>query len=305
MKISREAKTGTIAVVILLLFIWGFNFLKGIDVFNDRRVFFAEYENVDGLTKGRPVTLNGFQVGTVSEINFKEDNSGKLVVKLEISNDFPLSTRTELRIDASDLMGSKLMTIDIKNGRTLAKSGDTLKGVVEPALSSMLNKEVIPIKNKLNKLMNSLESASKNIENLTGGSNGKNIENVIVNLNKSLYNFASIMDKNNGKVQSILTNVDKMTSDLSLVTDSLSKANIASLVKDFNNTVSNFNTTLEMVNNGNGSMSKLIKDKELYDNLAKSTKELNELLEDIKLNPDRYIHISLFGKKNKPYKKPE
>ena len=148
MKISREIKAGVIAVLSLAAFIWGFNFLKGRNVLNEERVFYATYKHVDGLTKGRPVTINGLQVGSVSGIKFLPDMSGTLLVQLEIDNDFPFSTNSLFKIYGADLMGAKSLSIDIKEGQVLAVNGDTLRGVIEPGITTVLNDEVQPLKKK-------------------------------------------------------------------------------------------------------------------------------------------------------------
>ena len=305
---KKEIKAGIIALVALLSLFWGFNFLKGRDVLSNTRIFYAEYNNIDGLTKGRPVTLNGLQIGSVTDITFMPDMSGKLIVKLEIDNEFPFSTNSLLKIYGADLMGAKSLSIVVSKGDRIAISGDTLRGAVEPAITTVLNDEVQPLKKKIERLLVSVDSTSNSVRMLLEGENKKNIEGIMKNLNKTLSNFAVITNKlksNTDKIDSIFYNVNSMTKSLKVFADSLNEVKIASTVNNFNKLIADLSITINEVNNGEGTMSKLLHDKELYDNLAKSTKELNELLEDVKLNPDRYIHVSVFGKKTKEYKEPE
>ncbi|MEN8137782.1 MAG: MlaD family protein [Bacteroidota bacterium] len=307
MKISREIKAGIIAILSVAAFIWGYNFLKGRNVLKKTRVFYAKYQNVDGLTKGRPVTINGLQIGSVSDIIFLPDMSGELLVKLEVDDSFPFSTNSLFKIYGADLMGAKSVSIDIKEGQLVASSGDTLRGVIEPGITTVLNDEVQPLKTKIENLMVSLDSTSVNIRKLTGGENGENIGKVIKNLSTNLENFVAVSNKlkeNSASIDTIFQNVSEMSYDLKSFSDSLSNVELASTVKSFNDVLSSLNTTLDSVNNGNGTISKLIKDEKLYNNLTASTKELHDLLEDLKLNPKRYVHVSVFGRKNTEYEKP-
>ncbi len=308
MKLTSEIKAGIVALLTLAAFVWGFNFLKGRNVLNKTRVFYAKYDNVDGLNKGRPVTINGLQIGSVSDITFLPDMSGDLVVKLEIDNFFPFSTNSVFKIYGADLMGSKSLAIIVKEGAKLAESGDTLQGIIDPSLTTVLNDEVQPVKEKLERLMDALDSTAYNINQITGGENGKNIGKVIYNLNRNLENFAVVSNKlknNSESIDSIFYNINEMSRNFKVLSDSLSDTQIASTVNNFNNVLLQLQTTLETVNNGDGTMSKLLHDKELYDNLTATTKELHDLLEDVKLNPKRYVHVSVFGKKDKGYVKPE
>jgi len=308
MKISREIKAGLIAIVGLAAFVWGFNFLKGRNVLKETRVFYAKYHNVDGLTKGRPVTLNGLQIGSVADISFLPNMSGELVVKLEIDDAFPFSTNSLLKIYGADLMGAKSLSISVKEGDVFAISGDTLRGVIDPSITTVLNDEVQPLKKKLENLMVSIDSTSANIRRLTGGKNGENLSKAIYNLNRNLENFAVVSTKlknNSDNIDSIFANVNVMSQNLKVFSDSLSDVKIASTINNFNEVLKKVNTTLDTVNNGDGTLSKLLHDKALYDNLTASTKELHDLLEDLKLNPKRYVHISVFGKKEEKYEKPK
>jgi phospholipid/cholesterol/gamma-HCH transport system substrate-binding protein len=307
MKVKSEVKAGIVAVATLIAFVWGFNFLKGRNVLKGTRVFYAKYDNVDGLTKGRPVTINGLQIGSVSDISFMPDMSGKLVVKVEIDNPFPFSKNSVFKIYGADLMGAKSLAVKVVEGKELAVSGDTLRGKTDPSLTTVLNDEVQPIKKKLEQLMVSIDETARNINNLTGGENGENIGKVIYNLNNNLENLAVVSNKlksNSSSIDSIFVNVTAVSKNFKSLSDSLSQVQIASTVNNFNNVLSELNVMLSTVNNGDGTLSKLLYDKELYDNLNASTKELHDLLEDLKLNPNRYVHVSVFGKKNKEYVPP-
>ena len=307
MRIRSEVKAGLIAIATLVAFVWGFNFLKGRNVLKETRVFYAKYNNVDGLTKGRPVTINGLQIGSVSDISFMPNMTGELVVKLEIDNPFPFSKNSVFKIYGADLMGAKSLAISVKDGTEMAMNGDTLKGRIDPSLTTVLNDEVQPIKKKLEKLMVALDITATNINNLTGGENGENISEVISNLNKNLANFAVVSAKlkdNSNVIDTIFSNISDMSYNFKVLSDSLSDAKIASAINNFDSVMEEMSLTLQTINSGDGTISKLLYDRELYDNLSASTKELHDLLEDMKLNPNRYVHVSVFGKKNQEYVAP-
>jgi len=307
MKLSRELKAGITAIIALLGFIWGFNFLKGKDILGSTREFYSIYSNVDGLTEGNPVTINGLQVGTVYKIKFLEDGSGKLLVTIEVDSDFPFSTNSALEIRGDGLLGGKLVALEVEPGSVLAESGDTLRGKIEPAITTMLNNEVAPIKEKLQKLIISLDSTASNINRLTSGENALNIESSIRNINSNLDNLNVIttnLRSNTGNIDAIIANTAETTQNLKQISDSLTRIDFNNTIKNFNSLVTEMTSTLDSINNGDGNLSKLIHDDELYNNLTAATKELHELLEDLKLNPKRYVHVSVFGKKNKEYQEP-
>lgn len=298
MKITQELKIGVITIIGITLLIWGINYLKGSNLLHNSRVFYVKYENVDGLTSGRPVIINGLQVGRVSEIMFSPNMTGNLIVKLELENNFQFSNNSLAKIYGADLIGTKSILIDVREGTSMALSGDTLIGKVEPTITTLLNNEMQPVKVKLESLMKSIDIASNNFINLTGGKNKLNIEKTIYNLNKNLENLTIVtgsLKENNSKIDSIFSNASIISQKMMAFTKSLDKVEAGEVINNINKTVKEFDEILSLANKGNGSISKMLHDKELYDNLTSSAKELQELLQDIKINPKRYVHISVFG----------
>lgn len=311
MKITREIKTAILVISSILLFIWGYSFLKGKDLLTDYRVFYVEYNNVEGLSPSAPVTINGMVVGKVTDIKLQH-TTGKLIVQLQIKNDFPISKSSIATIYEPGLIGGKQIQI-IPNfeDHTSAESGIFLKGDVKSSLTDLVAQKLTPLQQKVENVTISLDSVLTNLNKVLDVKSRQNIKSSIENLNSTLSEFSiasksvnTILDDNKQKIGGIVNNMDKVTSDFSKISDSLSKAPIGKAIKDLEKTLSKVNLLMSDVQAGKGTFGKLIKDDALYNNLNQSSKELELLLQDLRLNPTRYVNVSLFGKKNKPYAAP-
>ena len=311
MKITREIKTAILVIASILLFIWGYSFLRGKDLLTDYRIFYVEYDNVEGLSPTAPVTINGLVVGKVIGIKLQH-NTGKLIVELQIKNDFPISKSSIATVYEPGLIGGKQIQI-IPNfkDQSIADSGIFLKGEVKPGLTDLVGEKLTPLQEKVEKVTVSLDSVLTNLNKVLDAKTRQNLKSSIENLNSTLFQFSlvsknmnSLLDDNKQKIGGIVTNMNKVTSDFSKISDSLSKANIGKSIKDLENTLSKVNNLMTDVQDGKGTFGKLMKDDALYNNFSKTSKELELLLVDLRLNPTRYINVSLFGKKNKPYVAP-
>lgn len=308
MKITREIKTAILVIASILLFIWGYSFLKGKDLLTDYRIFYVKYDNVEGLAPSAPVTINGLIVGRVIDIKLQH-NTGKLIVELQIKNDFPISKSSIATIYEPGLIGGKqIQIIPNFNDHSIADSGIFLKGDVKSGLTDLVGEKLTPLQEKVEKVTVSMDSVLTNLNKVLDAKTRQNIKSSIENLNSTLSQFSlasknvnSILDDNKQKIGGIVTNMNKVTSDFSKISDSLSKANIGKTIKNLENTLSKVNILMSDVQAGKGTFGKLMKDDALYNNLSKSSKELELLLQDLRLNPTRYVNVSLFGKKNKPY----
>jgi ABC-type transport system involved in resistance to organic solvents, periplasmic component len=158
LKLSRELKVGFIAILALAALYWGLNYLKGSNLFDNHRYFYAIYSRIDGLKAARPVNINGFQVGQVDEIYFHPNNTGQLVVKIAMTNDFSIPRDSKARIYSSDLLGEKAIELDLGRSAELAAPGDTLISDIQLSLSEEVNKQVAPIKEKAEKLIGSIDT---------------------------------------------------------------------------------------------------------------------------------------------------
>lgn len=309
MKITKEVKTGILVVLGILLFVFGFNYLKGQNLFDNSKTLYTSYDNVEGLTPSMPVTINGLSVGKVSNIGFKGDGSGKLVVELLVSTDFPFSKNSTAELYETGLIGGKAIAIvPAFDGAEEAKTGDVLKGTTKDGLSELVNQRLTPLQEKIEKMMVSADGLLTNMNDVFDEKTKENLKTSIAELSLTIQSFKStsnalnqMIESNKESVDSVLSNANKLTGDLAVVTDKLSSSNLDKTIADLESTLSNFNQIMVGMQDGEGTFGKFLKDEGLYDNLEGATLQLEQLLQDMKLNPKRYVHFSLFGKKPKRY----
>jgi phospholipid/cholesterol/gamma-HCH transport system substrate-binding protein len=309
-KIANETKVGILAAFAIALLIIGYNFLKGNAIFSNETVLYARYSRVDGLGVSKPVLINGFQIGRVDQLQLQPD--GNIVATLKIDGKYEIPTNSIARLESTDLLGSKAIIMVLGNGNTFAQDGDTLNANVEKNLMEAVQPvqkkaEVIidkmdsiltsvnailnpDLQNNINKSFNSiagtlgsLEATSKKIDGLVG-TEGARISAILGNVESISHNLKN----NNEKINSILSNIND-------VTDKVAAANFKQTIDNANKAVSDLQGIVTKVNNGDGSLGLLINDKQMYQNLNSASKNLDNLIIDLKENPKRYVHFSVFG----------
>lgn len=311
MKITREIKTAILVISSILLFIWGYSFLKGRDLFVHYKTLFVKYDNIEGLAKSSSVTLNGLVVGKV--IDFKIDNkTGKIIVQLQIKSDFPISKTSVAEIYSPSALGGRQVSIipDYKNA-VLAEDKDFLLASNKLGLADELSQQLVPLKAKIEKLLDNANVMLLNVNDVLDAQAKQNLKNSLANLNETLAQFSiasksvnGLLADNKTKINTSLLNVDKMTKNFAVLSDSLTKINIGKTAKNLDKTLASVDKIMTNLNAGKGTMGKLLTDDALYKNFNKTSKELELLLQDLRLQPTRYVNVSLFGKKNKPYVAP-
>ncbi|MFD1316010.1 MlaD family protein [Namhaeicola litoreus] len=308
MKISREIKTGIIAVLIIVLFIWGYNYLKDSSLMSKDRTFYAVYDNVQGLSPNGQVTINGLKVGRVSNITFHPIKKGSLVVHILMTDDINFSKNTIAEIYSPDFISGKSLRLKLVEDEFLAENGDTLRGEVSEDIIGMINEQIAPLQSKVESFIVNADTVMANVNKVLDNKNREVLSKSLDNLNYTLIKFKglsgeaeSLLSDNSARIDSILYNANSAMKDFSVLSDSLQNANISETLRSFDQTVSNFNVLMDSINKGKGSIGKLVHDESLYDNLEAATKELEELLRDMKEHPKRYVHFSVFGKKEKSY----
>ncbi|MFO7744767.1 MAG: MlaD family protein [Psychroflexus sp.] len=308
---KKEVKVGFLAIVAVALFIFGYNFLKGNNLFNTSRTFYAVYDDVEGLSKSASVTINGFQVGTVTEIDFMK--SGQLLVTMNLNDEFSFPKESVAKIYGGGLIGGKSMKIELDDDFSdIAKSGDTLQSAVDEGLIELVNEKLTPLKDKISNAVVEVDSLLKSINYVldmdTRNNLKKSIENLsgtLGSLNSSSSDIESVLKVNKDQINNSINKFSQTADNLSKFSDTLSQIELNKIVQNADETISNLNKFSDKLNNGEGSISKLLNDDQFYLNLENATKEMEELMRDIKLNPKRYVHFSLFGKNNKKYENPE
>jgi phospholipid/cholesterol/gamma-HCH transport system substrate-binding protein len=308
LKLSREIKTAILVIAAILLFIWGYSFLKGRDLFTNYKTLYVEYKNVEGLAVSAPVTINGLVVGKINGLKINND-SGNVIVEMQINTDFPISKSSIAEIYASSLIGSQQLSI-IPNleDKSVVADGDFLKPSNKLGLTDELGKQLEPLKDKIEKLLDNANTMLEGVNQILDAKSKENLRNTLATLDQTMSQFHvasqqlnSILSDNKSKIGNAVTNLDKTVTNFNKISTDLDKANIGSLVQNLQKTLDNVNGIMGSIDSGKGTMGKLVKDEALYTNLAKTSKELELLLQDLRLNPTRYVNVSLFGKKNKPY----
>ncbi len=313
MKLSREVKTGIFAILSIVLFILGYNFLNGSNFFDTSRIFYAKYDNVAGLSPSAPVTVNGMQVGKVRDVYLATQRGGKVVVEFTIDEGFEFSKSSIIQIYSSGFIGgNNLGVLPDYNNNDMAKSGDTLQGQMQAGLIDGILEKFTPIEKSILSTLKKLDTVLIDVNDILDEKTKKNIQASADHLNETMASFNSVATKLNGmmvanqdKLENTLNNIDVTTANMAKFSDSLAQIEISKLVVELEGAIGKFNAIAAQIESGEGSVGKLLKDEKLYDNLEGATKQLEQLLQDMKLNPKRYVHFSLFGKKAKSYEAPE
>lgn len=288
----------------LVMTIFSFNYLKGINLFDKSRYFLVVYDNVEGLVPSNPVTINGYKIGNVQKISFSGDDNNKLEIKLMIDNAVEFSKSSKAELYETGLIGGKAIAI-IPNYKdtSIAESGDFLKGIIKPGLTELVNQKLTPLQFKLESAIQNADKVMLNINDLLSNDTKNSLQESILNfknISESLYettdNLSSIISNNSNSIENSLKNIETSAENLSEITESVSDANLSDLILELKTTVTNFNLVLTKINTGDGSISKLLDNDAIFNNLEKATAELEELINDIKANPNRYVHFSIFGK---------
>ncbi|MDN3594000.1 MlaD family protein [Zunongwangia endophytica] len=312
MKYSKEVKTAILAIVAIVLLIFGYSFLKGKNLLDSSRTFYAIYDDVEGLSPSSAVTINGLKVGQVTNIDFFNE-VGQLVVTFTVEKDFTFSKNSTAKVYGGGIIGGKSLAIvpEYEKGK-MAQTGDTLDSNVEEGIMELVNERLTPLQQKLERTVVSADSLLTSINDVLNDSTTENINNTFKNLNatmRSLKNTSGslegIVQGNAENLNKTFDNLNKMSGNFKTVSDSLKAINLGQITDDLETVVADFRNIADNLNNGQGTAGKLLNDDKVYNNLDRATHQLEELLQDIKLNPKRYVHFSVFGKNPGPYDEPK
>ena len=281
----------------------GFNFLKGSDLFSPNNTFYAVYDNIDGLDVSNPILINGFSVGRVSDIEILQDQGNRLLVSLDISNDQAVGSGTWAVIK-SDFLGTKAVHLDSVDSGLPLKEGDTLKAQLHKGITDQLTSTAMPLIDKLEITLLNLNTILANLAN-----NEDNINEVIVNFRNTSANIAkgsSRLGAMSAKLDQLLTELNDpesgvaaLVAKMNQVADTVNNLELDALMTSTKRAVDEFGETIRLINEGEGSLNLLLKDDELYNNMTQTMEDLDQLFIDMRENPKRYVHFSVFGKKDK------
>lgn len=296
---TKSILIGISFIVAMVLFVWGFNFLKGKSILNNQFKFYAVYNNSKGLLPGDLVTINGMQVGTVSSLDFHPSQDGSIVVEFTTNNDLNIPDNSIVKLSSS-LMGSVSLNLTLGDSRIFAKSGDTLLSALDNGMMSMITETIVPLKDNLETLLTNLNDLTTNLNDILNQELKTNINNGVSSLASSMNNIEAIssdlqqlVDSEDGKITMVVNNLETITDNLGIVSDSLKNIDYNHLVSSLDNCLTEFNTLMTGINNGEGSAGLLVKDDSLYYNVNEAVSTLQYILEEIKENPKK-IKLSVF-----------
>jgi phospholipid/cholesterol/gamma-HCH transport system substrate-binding protein len=312
-KISNETKVGILATFAIVIVILGVNFLKGKNVFSRNIILYSKYKDVQNLTASNPVILHGLQVGQVDGLELIHEDSFNVMVKFHIYGGVDVPKNSVAKIISSDLLGSKAMEIipgdlaKVKSTEKWASRNDTLKGLVEISLTESVNKVVAPVKDKVEKLISSVDTIVTTLNVVFNEADLRasfaSLKGTLADLKEGTGKLNMMVDRESSHISGIMRSVDDISANIrdnnaaisriidnfASISDSLRAANLKQTLARVNDAVGEVNRIVEGVQNGDGSLGKLLKDDKLYANLESASKQLDKLVLDIKRNPGRYM----------------
>ncbi len=323
MKSKAYIRVGLLFIATLIIAFWGLNYLKGKDILSADRSFYSVYEKIGGLTKSSPVTINGFQIGQVRDIELSTKQPGKIEVKYSISyKSIKIPKGSVARIYSVDLMGSKGIGLELTKDPVMCKPNDTLPGSIEGELLDQVNQQILPLKIKVESLMSSVDSVLLGIQLVFSESNRNNLAESFSSINKTLTNletasrFLNEYVKNESiKVSGILSKADTLgmgllqqkegleaiISNVRRFSDTLNNAPVLETFAAFRQAMNNINTLTAKISAGEGSLGKLVMNDSLYADLLVTNSSLNRLIEDIRIHPSKYIKLSMTDRSKSVY----
>ncbi len=319
MKISKEFKIGIVVVCAISAFIWGVSFLKGSNMFSNKYYLYAVYPKIDNLIPSSPLQINGYKIGQVKTMSLiQKDGKNQVLVKFLLSEDIQIPKNSIARAVSADLLGAKAVEVVFSKETNFVQNGDTLIAETEQGLKESFNKQLAPLQAKAENLIGSIDTVMNVVSSVLNTRTRANIDQsfesvrkAILSLEQTAYKLDDLMANEKPKISSVLTNLNGISGNLhkndqkitnilnnfSNLSDSLANTQLKSAVNNADNTLKELNNLLAKINQGQGTIGKLAKNDSLYNNLNKSADDLDKLLKDLKENPKRYVHFSLFGRK--------
>jgi len=313
-KISNEVKVGVTALLTIVVFVWLFNFLKGKDFLKSTAIYYTVYDKVGGLAESSPVEINGYKVGVVRSLDFIDPLSGKLLVEFSVKKGFKLPKNTVAEIVPISLLGGMKVQFVYGNGPGTYSDGDTIPGRLAESLIDKIDTEILPVKEKMSNLIVVLDSVISSVDEVMNPEFKKNFSETFAHLNNTSASLdraigskelAATIDNINKFTKMLSDNSGKMNktfSNLETISDTLAVADISASVANLKASLQKAALFIDNLNKGKGSAGQFLTNDTLYTNLSGSLESLNGLLKDMKANPKRYVHFSIFGKNGSPSK---
>jgi phospholipid/cholesterol/gamma-HCH transport system substrate-binding protein len=317
LKITKEFKIGLFSVVVIFLFIWGLNYLKGRDLFSRQIVFYAIYDNVAGLVESNSISLSGVKIGQVNSIRFVSDGSGRILVEGIISNGIDIPSNSIAQLTGASLMGNREIIIILGDSSIMLSDNDTLQSGLQISFQEEVSQMVMPIKQRAEDLFVQVDSVLdvfQSIFTLQTRTNiissFESIQNTLQNLESTTEKLDQTIEEEASRISNIISNAESITTNLrnnnelinnmmtnlSNISDSIAAGNITQTLANAEKSIENFNHIMEKINRGEGTIGLLVNDDDLYNNLEGSSRQLELLLEEVRNNPRGFISFSIFGR---------
>lgn len=301
-RLSKEWKIGMVSILILALFVWVGFFLAGRNILSKENTFYAVFDTAGGINVSAPVVVNGKKVGRVAAVEFVSDTDHRIKVVLGVLKKYPINEGTLASIESMGLMSGSGVVLYLGDSPEMMKSGDYMQGRIVPDLMARLD----PLERKLSSILGAVDSILTCIDPASIQASLRNVENMTARVD-------GLLAANGPRVDAVMLNVESLSRSLhaseeelssmianfSAVSDTIARAGIGNLVRDLSSTLDGTAVLLSRLNAGEGSVGQFLANDTLYRNLENSSRQLNLLLEDLRLNPERYVHISVFGRKEK------
>ena len=304
MNLTREVKTAILILSCITIFIFGFSFLKGTSLLNNEKIVHALYDDIEGLVVGANITISGLNVGKVKKIDFDE-NYDKIKVTFSLREDLTFSNQSTAQLYEAGLIGGKAIAVlPIYDPSNVVQDQDVLPSDIKPGLTELVNQQIAPLQDKIEGLLTSADSLFAGVSNVMNFETQKNLKSALEGLSSTISSIndlsstmGRIIDTNEKNLNKTLNNLGDVSNNLSQLTDSLNQMPLSSTVKNFELTSIRLKSVISRLDSGEGSAGMILNDKKLYDNLVNSSESLDALLSDLKENPKRYVHFSIFGRK--------
>lgn len=326
MRVSNETKVGALTVIAVTIIILGFNFLRGKTIFKSGNFIYAKYHDTKGLIVSNPVFVNGYQVGTVFEIENLNANLSDISVAIKLNDNYQIPTNSIATIQENPL-GTNSIYISLGNASSYLRNGDTVITAPATSLLGDFMNTLSPMGEQFKKTIDELRKVLVNVNAVMDEENKANFKELIANLtktsdnlNKSMASVQQMVDKQGGSIAQTAENLNGFTKNLAdnnkkinniinnldSTSQSIKDANLNKTIKEIQTALAGINLTLQKLNTGNGTAAKIMNDPAVYTELKNTINSINTLVDDIKVHPKRYINVSVFGKKDKtiPLSKP-
>jgi phospholipid/cholesterol/gamma-HCH transport system substrate-binding protein len=311
MKISHEVKVGAVALITIIAFILMFEFLKGTALFTSTDTYHIVYDNIAGLTESNPVEINGYQAGVVQDVKLINDGSGRILVSLSVDKHFNIPMDTEAEITTATLIAGMKIILRMGDSNEMCHNHDTLSGYVAASILDRLSSTITPLEGNITNMIVSLDSVISALNDVFTPGITADIRSTMANVSSVTSSLKEVSNSSKDELITAIEDLQAFTSMLSAnsatldstiknisgISDAVAAADMGATLGSLKSSLTNLEGIVKGISQGEGTAGKFIANDSLYTNLSNTLYNLDMLLRDMKENPKKYVHFSLFGKK--------